>query len=97
MLLPITDPEVFGDLEEARDYADLDRKGFGRGGKKASRKGSIGSYWVRKGGNDGREGDLETQPCSERSGEQQPCLKGSLEEPPSRPTPQPLLDELPHF
>lgn len=53
LLLPITEPVEFGDLEKARDYADPDRKGFGRGGKKASRKGSIGSYWVRKGGHDG--------------------------------------------
>lgn len=53
LLLLITELVESGDLEKARDYTDLDRKGFGGCGKKASRKGVIGSYWVGKGGNDG--------------------------------------------
>lgn len=53
LLLLVTELEEFGDLEKARDYTDLDRKGSGGGGKKERRKGSIGSYRVRKGGNDG--------------------------------------------
>lgn len=52
----------------------------GTRGKKVER-GKLGVAGSGRGGNDGREGDLEPPPCTECFEGQEPCRKGPLEEP----------------